>query len=120
MSTLEGISLKMLHEGMRGLGGGGGGSIGHLTFIIDTIHPIDYIFGTYNELSLYFQLIETTWGLIGFHGNHNHIGRHLRFSNFQIFFIFDVNTEKGEKTTFTDWNLQNCKISVFRQNIALS
>ena len=26
------------------------------------------IFGTYNNLPLYFQLIETTWFLIGFRG----------------------------------------------------
>ena len=35
----------------------------------DTIHPIDMKFGTYNKLHLYFQLSETTWCLIGFHGN---------------------------------------------------
>ena len=73
-------------------------------------------FGTYNELSLYFQLIEATWCLIGFHDNHNHTNdvtssHHLRFSNFQIFFIFELNTEDGEKTaTLSDWNLKNCKI----------
>ena len=68
-----------------------------------------------NEVSLYFQFIETTWYLIGVHGNHSHIndvssGRHLGFSNFQIFFIFKLNTENGEITKFSDWNLQNCKI----------
>ena len=67
----------------------------------------------YNELPLYFQLSETTWCLIGFHGNHNHIddvtsGRHLGFLNFQILFIFELNTENGEKTEYSDWNLQNC------------
>ena len=35
---------------------GGGVSIRPLLSIFDTIHPIDLIFGTYNELSLYFQL----------------------------------------------------------------
>ena len=30
-------------------------------------------FGTYNKLHLYFQLSETTWCLIGFHGNDNQI-----------------------------------------------
>ena len=35
--TQEGISLKMLHEGIRG----GGGSIGPLPSTFDTIHPID-------------------------------------------------------------------------------
>ena len=64
---------------------------------------------------VYFQLMETTWSLIGFHGNHNHIndvtsGRHLGFSSFQIFFIFELNIANGEKTTFSDWNLQNCQI----------
>ena len=59
--------------------------------------------------------METTWCLIGFHGNHNHINdvtshRHLGFSNFYTFLIFELNTENGEKTTFSDWNLQNCKI----------
>ena len=65
-----------------------GGSIGPpppSTF--ETIHPIDLIFGTYNKLHLYFQLSETTWCLIGFHGNNRQIndvtgGRHLGFSNF--------------------------------------
>ena len=28
-------------------------------------------FGTYNKLHLYFQLSETTWCLIGFHGNNS-------------------------------------------------
>ena len=75
---------------------GGGGSIGSLppsTF--DTIHPIDLKFGTYNKLHLYFQLSETTWCLIGFHGNNSQIngvtgGRHLGFSNFQILFKFSL------------------------------
>ena len=53
---------------------GGGGSIGPpppSTF--DTIRPIDLKFGTYNKLHLYFQLSETTWCLIGFHGNNSQI-----------------------------------------------
>ena len=84
----------MLHEGM------GGESIGPLPPTFDTIHPINLIFGTYNELSLYFQLIKTTWCLIGFHSNYNYIndvatGRHLGFSNFQIFFIFELNTDNS-------------------------
>ena len=61
----------------------------------DTIHPIDLKFGTYNKLHLYFQLSETTWCLIGFHGNNSQIndvtgGRHLGFSNFQILFKFSL------------------------------
>ena len=61
----------------------------------DTIYPIDLKFSTYNKLHLYFQLSETTWCLIGFHGNNSQIndvtgGRHLRFSNFQILFKFSL------------------------------
>ena len=33
---------------------------------------IDMVFGTYNELPLYFQLRVTTWYLNGFHGNHSY------------------------------------------------
>ena len=111
--TLEGLSLKKLHRAIRR-----GGSIGPLPSTFDTIHPIDLIFGTYSELSLYFQLTETMWSLIGCHGNHNHInnvtsGYHLGFSKFQIFFVFKLNTENGEKTTFSNWNLLHkiyCKV----------
>ena len=58
-------------------GGGGGGVEGSNKF------------GTYNKLHLYFQLSETKWCLIGFHGNNSEIkdvtdGRHLGFSNFQF------------------------------------
>ena len=61
----------------------------------DTIYPIDLKFGTYSKLHLYFQLSETTWCLIGFHGNNRQIndvtgGRHLGFSNFQILFKFSL------------------------------
>ena len=74
----------------RSLEYGGGGSIGPpppSTF--DKIHPIDLKFGTYNKLHLYFQLSETTWCLIGFHGNNSQVndvtvGRHLGFSNFHF------------------------------------
>ena len=48
--TLEGISLKRLHEGTDG-------SIGPLPSNFDTIHPIELIFGTYNKLFLYFRFI---------------------------------------------------------------
>ena len=48
-------------------------SIGLLPSTFDTIHTIDMIVGTYNDLPLYFQLSVTTWSLIGFHGNHNYI-----------------------------------------------
>ena len=61
----------------------------------DIIHPIDSKFGKYNKLHLYFQLSETTWCLIGSHGNNNQIndvtgGRHLGFSYFQILFKFSL------------------------------
>ena len=61
----------------------------------DTIHPIDLKFGTYSKLHLHFQLSETTWCLIGFHGNNSQIndvtgGRHLGFSNIQILFKFSL------------------------------
>ena len=46
---------------------GGGGQSDPLTF--DTIHLIDMKFGTYSKFHLYFQLSETMWCLIGFHGN---------------------------------------------------
>ena len=59
----------------------------------DTIHPIVLKFGKYNKLHLYFQLSESTWCLIGFHGNNNQINdatgsRHLGFSNFVQIFTF--------------------------------
>ena len=77
----------------RSLEGGGGKSDPPSTF--DTIHPIDLKFGTYNKIHLYFQLSETTWCLIGLHGNNSQIndvtvGRHLGFSNFQILFKFSL------------------------------
>ena len=61
----------------------------------DAIQPIALKFGTYCKLHLYFQLSETTWCLIGFHGNNSQIndvtvGRHLRFSNFQILLKFSL------------------------------
>ena len=61
----------------------------------DTIHPIDLKFDTYSKFLLYFQLSETMWCLIGFHGNNSQIndvtgGRHLGFSNFQILFKFSL------------------------------
>ena len=92
-----------------------GGSIGPLPSTFDTIHPIDFIFGTYNERSLLFQLIDTTCCLIGFHGNHSNIMTSLAAAtlDFQIFKIFsnsNLKTENSEKTMFSDWNLQNFKI----------
>ena len=85
--TLESISLKKLHEGIRR-----GGSIGPLPSTFDTIHPIDLIFGTCNEF-FYFQLIDFTWcRLIGFHGNHSHINdvTVAAILDFQIFRFFHI------------------------------
>ena len=64
--------------------------MGPLPPTFDTIYPIVKIFGTYNERSLYFQLIDTTCCLIGFHGNHSNIMTSLVASilDFQIFKIF--------------------------------
>ena len=72
-----------------------GGQSDPLPSTFDTIHPIDLKFGTHNKLHLYFQLSETKWCLIGFHGNNSQIndvtgGRHLGFSNFQILFKFSL------------------------------
>ena len=50
-------------------GGGGGVNRNSSPSTFDTIHPLDMKCGTYNKLHLYFQLSETTWCLIGFHGN---------------------------------------------------
>ena len=90
--TLEAFSKKKLHEALRG-GGGGNRTPPPSTF--DIIHPIDLKFGTYNKLHLYFQLSETTWCLISFHGNNSQINdvtgsRHLGFSIFQILFKFSL------------------------------
>ena len=91
-----------MHEGIRG-------SIGPLHSTFNTIHPIDLIFETYNDLQLYFQLSETTWCLVRFHGNHSYIkdvtrGRRLGFLNFHILFKLELNTENGEKTAFSNWD----------------
>ena len=72
-----------------------GGSIAPPPSTVDTILPIDLNFGSYSKLHLYFQLSETTWRLIGFHGNNSQIydvtgGRHLGFSDFQILFKFSL------------------------------
>ena len=85
--TLEGIILKSYTKAYMWGGGGINRTPPPSTF--DTIHPIDLIFVTYNELSIYFQLLEITWCLIGFHSNHNHINdatscRHVGFPKFQI------------------------------------
>ena len=64
----------------------------------DTINPIVLKFGTNSKLHLYFQLSETKWCLIGFHGNNSQIndvtvGRHFefwifKFSDFVQIFTF--------------------------------
>ena len=58
--TLE-AKIK-LHEHLRGIGDQSPPPAPPPpTSTFDTIHPTDTIFGTYNELSLYFQLSITTW-----------------------------------------------------------
>ena len=49
----EVLNKKKLHKHLRTLEGGGVNQTASSTF--DTIHPIDKIFGTYDELPLYFQ-----------------------------------------------------------------
>ena len=87
ISLLEKIATRSLE--------GGGGQSDPPPSTFDTIHPIALKSGTYSKLHLYFQLGETTWCLIGFHGNNSQIndvtgGRHLGFSNFQILFKFSL------------------------------
>ena len=90
MASLS-VNQRSLEEKIvtRSLERGGGGAMGPPPSTFDTIHLIDLKFGTNNKLHLYFQLIETTWCLIGFHGNNSQIndvkgGRHVGFLNFQI------------------------------------
>ena len=84
-----------------------GGSIGPPS-TFNTIHPIDIKFGIYNKLHLYFQLSETTWCLIGFHGNNSQtndviVGCHLGFLNFQIFLQIGIFVlQNDEKTVFSN------------------
>ena len=91
--TLEASKKKIVTRSLEV--GGGGGSQSDPSSTFDTIHPIDLKFGRYNKIQLYFQLCETTWCLIGFHGNNSQVsdvtgGRHLGFSNFQILFKFSL------------------------------
>ena len=37
--------------------------------------------------------------------------------DFQIFSNSNLNTENSEKTTFSDWNLQNCEISIAKLSV---
>ena len=90
----------------------GGGSIGPLPSTFNTIHPIDFTFGTYNELLLYIQLIKTTWCLISFHSNHSCINYVTSDRHLGDFSIFELNTENDEKTAISDWNLQSCQFLV--------
>ena len=90
--TLEASKKKIVYT--RSFEGWGGREpIGPPPYTLDTIHLIDMKFGTYNKLHLDIQLRETTWCLVGFHGNNSQIhdvtvGRHLGFLNFQILFKF--------------------------------
>ena len=82
-------------------------SIGHSPSTFNTIYPIFLKFGTYNKLYLYFQLSETIWCLIGFHGNNSQIndvtgGRHLGFFKFSDFVqIFTFLPQNDGKTVFS-------------------
>ena len=74
----------IVNTATRSLGGDGGrSSVGPSPpSIFNTIHPIDIELGTYNKLHLCFQLSETMWCLIGYHGSNSQIndvtgGRHL-------------------------------------------
>ena len=69
------------------------------------IDLIDMKFGTYIKLDLYFQLSETTWCLIGFHGNNSQINDVsggpswiFKFSDFVQICIFVL--QNDEKTAF--------------------
>ena len=103
----NGLNPRSLLEKIitQSLEGGGGQSDPPSTF--DTFYPIDLKFGTYNKLHLYFQLSKITWCLIGFHGNNSQIndvtgGRHLGFSNSQIFVqIFTFLPQIDGKTAFS-------------------
>ena len=70
-----------------------------------TIHPIDMKFGTYKKFHLYFQLSETTWYLIDFHGDECQLNdvtggrRLLGFLNFQILFKLKLCTSKWRKNS---------------------
>ena len=83
-------------------------TIGPPPSTFETIHPIDLKFSTYNKLHLYFQLSETTWCLIGFHGNNSQIndvtgGHHLGFFKFSDFVqIFSFLPQIDGKTAFSD------------------
>ena len=55
--------------------------------------------GTYNKLHLYVQLSETTWCLIGFHGNNSKKSWIFKFSDFVQIFTFVL--QNDEKTAIT-------------------
>ena len=93
-----------------------GGRGGQSPSIFISIQPIDMKLGMCNKCPIYFQLSMVTWHLIGFHGNHSNIMTSLvaNILDFQIFNFFlysNLSTENSKKTTFSDWNLQNCKIN---------
>ena len=96
----------------------------------DTIHPIDMIFGIYNELPLYFQLSVTGWCLIGFHGNRSNIndvtsGRHLGFLSFQILFKFQwwyIKMTARQHLSFTllEYTVKLSVFSHFKRKVEVS
>ena len=88
----------MIHEGIKGAGFGRSDP---------PLYFRHLVFGTYNELPLYFQLSVNTWFLTGFYGNHSYMnditnGRNLGYLSFRVLFKFELNTKSGEKTAFRD------------------
>ena len=112
--TQKGMKKKKLQ---KGIGKGGVNRTPPPPSIFKSIQPIHIKLGMCTKCPVYFQLDIVTWHLIGFHGNHNNIMTSLvtwaAILDFQIFQYFSYsysNAESSEKTTFSDWNLQNCKI----------
>ena len=106
--TLEAWKKKIVTQTLEEREGGGGRGVNRTPSTFDTIHTIDMKFGTYNKVHLYFRLSETTWCLMGFHGNKSKkndatSGRHLGFLSFQILFKFEfLYFKNNEKTSFSD------------------
>ena len=96
----------------KALGGGGERNQTPLPSIFKSIQSIEMKLGVCNKYPVYFQLSIITWHLTGFRGNHSNIltspvAAILDFQIFNFFSHSNLNTENSEKTTFSDWNLQN-------------
>ena len=106
----------------EGMGGGGVNRTPPIYFQKYSIQPIEMKLGMCNKCPVYSQLSIVMWHLIGFHSNHSNIMMSLvaAILDFQIFKIFlypNLNTENSEKTTFSNWNLQNYEINCKIVNI---